>query len=416
METEESYLGGLKKLWFQITKPHESIVGIRKRQQARLLSTLLLVAMPIFFFIQFTSELMVEVPLTYALASVLAFILYLVSRTRYIDYALAITLSGITFIPIMIFFFGTTWSSADLARFIPWIIVALLAGALLSRTLVVILQGVSMSISIAIIVGYVFQRPFYEYDALIGVSLVLTLFVAVVSYMLELSEHQITHHTADLDRQKRELEVYTQLLRHDLRNDLQAVLSSIELATMFLDLDPEKVKENLTQSLSLGERMVELLHVFSMPLEQPGTDLVEHIKRVAHEAKETYPHMQVQVSCSESTTECDFTASRLLTMVWHNLLRNAAMYAGNAPKVQIDISIVERYFEIRVRDNGPGISEEKKEWLFRRGAGVSSEEHGIGLYLSRIVLESHDGSIDLVEDTKWKGTEFLIRIPVTRDS
>ncbi|TXT57835.1 MAG: putative Sensor histidine kinase DpiB [Candidatus Thorarchaeota archaeon] len=414
METEESYLGGLKKLWFQITEPHESITGIRKRQQARLLSTLLLVAMPIFFFIQFTSELMVEVPLTYFLASVLAFILYLVSRSRYSKYALAITITGITFIPILIFFFGTPWSSNDLARFMPWIIVALLAGALLARTVVVILQGVFMSLTMAIIVGYVFQRPFFEYDALIGISLVLTLFVAVVSYMLEMYEHQITHHAADLDRQKRELEVYTQLLRHDLRNDLQAVLSSIELATMFLHLDPEKTKENLLQSLGLGERMVELLHVFSMPLEQPGADLVEHIRRVAGEAQETYPHIQIQISCSESTSECDFTASRLLTMVWLNLLRNAAMYAGNAPEVQIDISLEEGYFQVRVRDNGPGIPEEKKDWLFRRGSGFGTDEHGIGLYLSRIVLESHNGTIELVEDTEGKGTEFLIKIPATR--
>jgi sensor histidine kinase regulating citrate/malate metabolism len=67
-------------------------------------------------------------------------------------------------------------------------------------------------------------------------------------------------------------------------------------------------------------------------------------------------------------------------------------------------------FLVVISDNGPGIPEDKKEWLFKRGPNSDSVERGLGLYLSRIVLESHKGSIELA-DQEGERTKFIIRIP-----
>jgi signal transduction histidine kinase len=298
-----------------------------------------------------------------------------------------------------------------LSRFLA-AVVALLAGMLLSRTIVVLAQGITMVVLLTFIVTAVLGIPFSEVDSQIGTAIVVTFFVLVASYTLEQNIKQVDQRTADISRRQRELEVYMQLLRHDLRNDLQAILGLIELAELFEDLDAEKVKESLDQSLSLGRRMAQLLHVFSMPPEQPGTDVVKNIQEAAEESKKAHPNLKVEVSSGSDVSRATFTASRLLPMVWQNIFRNAAQYAGDAPTVHVDVALEEDVFVINISDNGPGVPEDKREFLFRRGSKVEPGEGGMGMYLSKVVLESHGGSIELVDDGS-DGTRYLIRIPTS---
>jgi signal transduction histidine kinase len=293
-----------------------------------------------------------------------------------------------------------------------WILVALIAGTLLSKIKIVLVQGITMILTMTFIVTVIFGIPISDFDDHIGTASVVTFFVLVAAYILDQYVAQLEDRTGDLTRQRWELEVYTQLLRHDLRNDLQAVLGLIELAELFTDLDSEKVKQNLKQSLSLGSRMVQLLHVFSMPLEQPETDLLRHIQEAALESQKTHKDLQIEISCDKEVTKTTFAASRLLPMVWQNIFRNAAQYAGLEPTVLIDISLEEDMFVVSISDDGPGIPQDRREYLFRRGSETDSEEHGLGLYLCKIVLESHGGSIELVDDQDSGGTRFDIRIPV----
>jgi signal transduction histidine kinase len=410
---KEGFLDKARRLLSILVEPHPSIQGQRKRQQSRLLSTLLLLAMPIFAISQFTSELVLFSTPIFLGAIVLVFILYLGTRTKYYDAVLAISLAGITLLPIILFLFGASWEPRDLPRLMVWIFVALIAGTLLSKTAVVLAQGITMIFTMTFVVTVIFGIPIADFYDHIGTASVVTFFLLVAAYTLEKYVAQLEQRTGELTRNQWELEVYTQLLRHDLRNDLQAILGLIELADLFVDVSAEKVKENLTQSLSLGSRMVQLLHVFSMPLEQPETDLVKHIEETAAESQKTHKDLKIQISSESEVSRTSFTASRLLPMVWQNIFRNAAQYAGVEPTVQVDISLEEEMFVISISDNGPGIPEEKREYLFRRGSEVESEESGHGLYLSKIVLESHGGSIELVDDQDLGGTRFIIRIPTS---
>lgn len=394
-----------------LIEAHPSIKDTRKRQQSRLLSSFLLLAMPIFAFSQFTSELLLFSTPTFLGAILLVFIVYLGTRTRYYDVVLVISLVGITILPIVVFLFGTTWQPNDLPRLMVWILVALVCGALLSSTYVVLLQGIVMIATMTFIVNVIFGIPIADFDSHIGTAIVVTFFILIASYTLERYVSQVEQRTVELDRQQRELEVYTQLVRHDLRNDLQALLGSIELAELFVDVSTEKAKENLDQSLSLGDRMVQLLHVFSLPLEQPETNLVKHIEEVAHEAQQTHPDLKIEIFSEKEVRKTTFTASRLLPMVWQNIFRNAALYAGSEPTVRVDISLEESDFVISISDDGPGIPEDRREYLFKRGSGSKSGERGLGLYLSKLVLESHGGSIELVDNQDSGGTRFIIRIP-----
>jgi len=368
--------------------------------------------MPIFAFVQFTSELVLFSTPIFLGAILAVFLVYLGTRTKYYEATLFVALSGITLLPIIIFLFGATWHPTDLPRLMVWMLVALIAGALLANTVVVLAQGVTMILTMTFILTALFHTPIAAFDSHIGTAIVVTFFVLVASYTLEQYVQQVDQRTSELYRKQSELEVYTQLLRHDLRNDLQALLSSIELANLFLDVDTEKTKENLAQSISLSDRMIQLLHVFSMAPDQPGTDLVKHVENAALESQKAHRNLKIEISSSSEASKTEFTASRLLPMVWQNIFRNAAQYAGEKPIVKVDISLEEDEFVIAISDNGPGIPEDKREFLFRRGSKYDSKEKGMGLYLCRFVLEVHRGSIQL-DDQYLGGTRYLIRIPAS---
>jgi signal transduction histidine kinase len=371
-------------------------------------------AMPIFAFTNFSAELMLFSTHVFLGAIIAVFTVYLITRTKYYDFALAVSLAGITYLPIVIFLYGSSWQPADLPRLMVWFLVALIAGTLLSGTRTVIFQSTTMIVLMSVILSFGFGLPFTDYDSHIGTAVVVTVFVAIVSYTLEQYVGEVEQRTDDLNREQRELEMYTQLLRHDLRNDLQAILSSIELAEMLLDVNAEKVREHLALSLVLGNRMVELLHVFSMPLERVETDLVKHIRSVAENAQKAHGNLTIEITQEPGVEEATFTASRLLPMVWQNIFRNVAQYAGESPTVRVHVGREQAGFLISISDDGPGIREDKKQFLFRRGSQSESGERGLGLYLCRFVLDSLGGSIELVDNPDGEqGTRFLIRIPLS---
>ena len=159
--------------------------------------------------------------------------------------------------------------------------------------------------------------------------------------------------------------------------------------------------------------MANLLNVFSLPLEQPGTNIVEHIHDSARASEKAHKNLTIKINSSSEVERRTFTASRLLPMVWANIFRNAAQYAGDNPLLTVEISLIEDNFKVLIKDDGPGVPSHRRKLLFMRGGPLGEEEKGHGLYLSRLVLESPGGSIELMDSSEESGTIFAILIPAT---
>ena len=65
---------------------------------------------------------------------------------------------------------------------------------------------------------------------------------------------------------------------------------------------------------------------------------------------------------------------------------------------------------LRIRDNGPGMSEEVRRRIFDPFYTTKSDGTGLGLALSKKVVESHGGSLEVQADSS-SGTEFLLTFP-----
>ena len=104
----------------------------------------------------------------------------------------------------------------------------------------------------------------------------------------------------------------------------------------------------------------------------------------------------------------------------HNLLANAAKYGAEGKWIGLFASSAgegrEAMVEIRVADRGPGIPKEEQKRVFdpffrgRRAVQDQVRGAGLGLNLTRRIIEAHGGSI-AVKSQPTKGTEFIIRLP-----
>ncbi|MFB2917126.1 MULTISPECIES: sensor histidine kinase, partial [Aerosakkonema] len=101
-----------------------------------------------------------------------------------------------------------------------------------------------------------------------------------------------------------------------------------------------------------------------------------------------------------------------------NLGRTFAEIKANPNQISIQTSLVDNQVEIRIADNGKGITESVKEKIFDHLFTTKAVGKGTGLGLTiarQIVVEKHGGSIH-VNSTPGQGTEFIITLPTQSES
>lgn len=213
------------------------------------------------------------------------------------------------------------------------------------------------------------------------------------------------------EQQRRELELYASLLRHDLRNDIGIVLGNIDLTRMLIVEDNEELQESLSSSEAVCNRMMHLLGSFSRPVESIERNVASLLRNSSSQAQEAHIRLTVNFSVDENAGNLLIPGSRLLPMVFENLFRNASVHAGENCIVDVTVSKHGNSAEILVSDNGPGVSKKVRSRLFQKG--VSTKGGGLGLYLSRQIVEAMGGSIELVDSKSGMGAVFRILLPLS---
>ena len=103
--------------------------------------------------------------------------------------------------------------------------------------------------------------------------------------------------------------------------------------------------------------------------------------------------------------------------IFNNLITNAINYSPDGGNVEVSARDLGEYIEIKVSDNGVGISSGELPKIFDKFYRVKSPKTrqvmgtGLGLAIVKAVVEAHRGTID-VESTENKGTTFRILLPV----
>ena len=205
----------------------------------------------------------------------------------------------------------------------------------------------------------------------------------------------------------KDLELYTSLLRHDLKNDLQVILTQTESAKLVLPQDAIGVKLCETTK-NIAVRMNQLLELFSTPnLIIPDNIIDLLLPRIA-DYESMYPGMKIEIDFKDDKNSLKITQGRLIPVLFDNLFRNSYQHAGAKVRVKVEIQRKDDVIQIDFSDNGPGIAKSIQSQLFRRG--VSTTGGGQGLYLCKRIAEAYGGEINFLEVKK--GATFKITIPI----
>jgi PAS domain S-box-containing protein len=217
-----------------------------------------------------------------------------------------------------------------------------------------------------------------------------------------------------LERQRDDLELLTQMMSHDIRNDLGVVVGYAEVLEEFVDEDGRR---HLEEVLAAANDAVDLTQSASdlaaamrrSDLEREPIPLGNTLKSQIEQVRATHGGASVTVEGEVPSTRV--LADERLDSVFRNLLKNAVQHNDKpVPEVQTSVEADDDTVVVRVSDNGPGIPDDMKSEMFGRGSkGLDSEGTGIGLYLVRTLVEQYDGDVR-IEDNDPDGTVFSVEL------
>ena len=99
-----------------------------------------------------------------------------------------------------------------------------------------------------------------------------------------------------------------------------------------------------------------------------------------------------------------------LVECFQNVIKNALEFSPQGGKVEVELEDNDVFAQVVVRDHGPGIPEEARKHLFERfytTSKVENDNAGIGLALSKEIVEKHNGYVTV--NSGEEGTEFVMK-------
>ena len=217
-------------------------------------------------------------------------------------------------------------------------------------------------------------------------------------------------------------------ISHEFRTPLTLILGPIEkIISRSSDTNTLKdagiIKRNSKRLLQLVNQLLDLSKLESgkLKLEVSKGNIVSFVKGTAlsFESLIESKDITLKISAEQEYIELYFDKEKM-TKILSNILSNAFKFTLEEGKIKISINKVsENSLQIKIRDTGIGISSEELPKLFDRFYQVDSSQTreqggtGIGLALTKELVELHHGSITVESETgKW--TEFIINLPTGR--
>jgi len=209
----------------------------------------------------------------------------------------------------------------------------------------------------------------------------------------------------------REISAFTSGVAHEIKNPLNS------LALLF-EFFEKKVPQELHQEISLGNkeirRISRIIDQFSaslkpLNLKKEKFILKNLLEEIIVSLENERDSADVKIKYSEENRVELNADKELLSQAFRNLLRNS-LEATEEGNIAVWAKEQHNKIFITLQDSGKGLSEEERIHIFDPFFSRKKEGMGIGLYLTKKIIEAHDGKIEC-ESRLGKGTTFFIQIP-----
>jgi PAS domain S-box-containing protein len=211
-----------------------------------------------------------------------------------------------------------------------------------------------------------------------------------------------------LREQRDNLDTLNQVLRHDVRNDLQLVTAYADLLSDLCEKrdageesEERAYLRKITESAAHAVELTETARNMADVMLADETERRPMRLRTALESELENLRTETDAAVVTEGTIPDVTVSAndILGSVFRNLLTNAVQHNDtDVPEVRVSATVDGDVVRVRVADNGPGIPDSRKEQIFGKGEkGLESGGTGLGLYLVQALVDTYGGDV-WVED------------------
>jgi PAS domain S-box-containing protein len=225
---------------------------------------------------------------------------------------------------------------------------------------------------------------------------------------------------------------FVSISAHQLRTPLSAIKWTLR---MLLDGDlgeisPEQ-KNFLEKTYNSNERMITLINdLLDVTRIEEGrylykpipADFEPIVQLVINSYKEEFEKKKIEIWFNKPEKKLPQVVIDIekIRLAVQNLLDNALRYTPPGGKVIVSLKYIKKEIEFSVQDTGVGIPEDQQGRIFGkffRGANVlrmETEGSGLGLYITKNIIEAHGGKI-WFESEEGRGSTFYFTIPVKEE-
>lgn len=222
---------------------------------------------------------------------------------------------------------------------------------------------------------------------------------------------------------------FVSMAAHELRTPLTSIrgyssLLNDELSQTGSDTAKGYISKLKISANNLGDLIENLLNVSRIErnmfeIETQPTELTKIIDTVitALSQQAEIKHITLQFNRPQDTTPLVWADAFRISQVVTNLLANAINYTQENGNISIALQKNEHELQVSVADNGPGIPQDALPKLFTKFFRVSgvleqgSKGTGLGLYITKSIIEMHHGRI-WAESEFGKGATFIFTLPI----
>lgn len=215
---------------------------------------------------------------------------------------------------------------------------------------------------------------------------------------------------------------FARVMGHELKHPLASMKAYMHFIRKLSDPANSKIKTYLQKTdhqVNMLVKMInDLLDISKISANRLAVDL--HPKDIVSIVKDTVS----DVKPVHATHTLKFTGKGTLKaavdelrlrQVITNLISNAVKYSPEGSSVHINVSKVGNKALIKVRDHGPGIDEAKIDQIFEPYSRLETDKKvkglGLGLYISKNIIDKHNGRI-MVQNHTNGGAVFILELPL----
>lgn len=231
----------------------------------------------------------------------------------------------------------------------------------------------------------------------------------------------IDHLNSNLNLQK----LKVQSAAHDLKNPIASIKMIVNMLQDSLQLEENKqLVEYLKQSCDFAQKIVEDILLAEQISEEALVYTLEDFDRLVEHC---LSHFSNELREKEISLSKDLNFGRMVRIdrskferAIHNLVSNSIKFSHSKALISISTAFSDDKLQLVVKDNGIGIPKNMQDRVFdrftkaRRTGTAGEKTTGLGMYITKQIIELHGGSIQL-ESEESTGTSLSIFLDVSQD-